>query len=71
MNRNLVNDFIAADAKLHEASASAFMALEAEHAAELARIEAKADANTALITAEIAALKAEIATLKKQVEERT
>lgn len=61
MNRNLVNDFIAADAALHDASARAFLALEAEHAAELARIEAKADAAIAAVLERVAALETKLA----------
>jgi hypothetical protein len=68
MNRNLVHEYQAQQAALREAEDHAFLALEAEHASELARIEAKADANTALFTKEIAALKAENAELRKLLE---
>jgi hypothetical protein len=56
MNRELVHEYQTAQAALREAEDNAFLALEAEHAAELARIEAEAKAAIAALTARIIAL---------------
>jgi hypothetical protein len=69
MNRNLVHEYQARQAALREAEDHAFLALEAEHASELARIEAKADANTAAIAARFDELTGRIAALEKKLAE--
>jgi hypothetical protein len=64
MNRELVHEYQTAQAALREAEDKAFIALEAEHAAELARIEAKFDASTVQLRAQLTAALAEIEKLK-------